>query len=86
MPMHTILVTMIQEKQTQRGQTIFDVYGFPFPIPSDQCMADVYTTESALKASICAQAWKANTPLLIASRETRYGLDIVSVAPAGVNS
>lgn len=76
MPLREYWIAGVRSKRTRDGRTIFDVFARRAP---EEPWSELFTTSEALLASLCQRAHEQARSVLIASRETRYGLEIVEV-------
>lgn len=77
MPLQEYWVAGITVKRIADGRRLFEVFTRRDP---KETWSDRFFTFNAWQASLCDRAWHQERSVLIASRETRYGLEIVEVA------
>lgn len=81
MPMVTVYVASVRPMFLPHGLTRYQVFTRRAP---GEIWSEMYSTLDSLKASLCDQAAKQGFAVVIGSRETRYGPEIVTVEPAEV--
>ncbi len=75
MPVVTCFIGAVQKKPAQAGRVVYDVFGHVDPVMP---WSHIFTTDKPLVAALCKRAAETRRALIIGSKDTRWGQEIVT--------